>query len=120
MSSAISEATPATAVAAATIARNVPTPDGASAAHSAPPSTSPGTVASPAQVQAAVDTLNEHFSAYRGDLKFKVEKDIGVLVVSVVDAKSGEVLMQIPTEQALQTAREVRRGDPYRLLTTTA
>lgn len=63
-----------------------------------------------AQLNDAVATLNQHFTIARSDLKFSVEQDTGVLVVSVVDANDGRVLMQIPTEQALRTAREVKRG----------
>lgn len=67
---------------------------------------------SPVEVQQAVDVLNQHFGATRADLRFTIERDLGVLVVAVVDSKSGSVLMQLPTEQALRTAREVTRGQP--------
>ena len=114
MSSTISEVASAPGAAAVAAVRvEPPKTTGATSSASATPAT-------PQQVQAAVDTLNEHFSTYRSDLKFKVERDIGVLVVSVVDSGSGEVLMQLPSEQALQTAREVRRGNAQGLLSTTA
>lgn len=114
MSAAITEVTAAAGTAAVAAVRVAP-PKGESAAPVAS-DTSP----SAEQVQAAVNVLNEHFSAGRSDLKFKVEKDIGVLVVSVVDSSSGEVLMQIPTQQALQTAREVQRGNAQSLLSAKA
>jgi flagellar protein FlaG len=67
---------------------------------------------SPVEMQQAVDVLNQHFAASRADLRFTIERDLGVLVVTVVDANDGSVLMQLPTEQALRTAREVTRGQP--------
>ena len=68
--------------------------------------------ASAIEVQQAVNVLNQHFAVSRADLRFSVERDLGVLVVAVVDAMNGSVLMQLPTEQALRTAREVSRGQP--------
>lgn len=39
-------------------------------------------------------------------LKFRVESDIGRVVVQVLDINSGEVVRQIPREEALRLARE--------------
>lgn len=38
-------------------------------------------------------------------LKFRVDSDAGRVVVQVLDTQSGEVLRQIPREEALQLAR---------------
>lgn len=38
-------------------------------------------------------------------LKFRVDSDAGRVVVQVLDLQSGEVLRQIPREEALQLAR---------------
>jgi uncharacterized FlaG/YvyC family protein len=38
-------------------------------------------------------------------LKFRVDSDAGRVVVQVLDAQSGEVLRQIPREEALTLAR---------------
>lgn len=62
------------------------------------------------QLSDAVHILNQHFMMARADLKFSVVPDLGMLVVAVVDSHSGTVLMQIPSEQALRTAHEVKRN----------
>ncbi|MGQ0501671.1 MAG: flagellar protein FlaG [Panacagrimonas sp.] len=52
----------------------------------------------------AVSELNEHFSR-RSELLFRVDEESGRLLVSVVDAQSGELLRQMPSEEALRIAR---------------
>lgn len=108
MSSEISEVVATAAVSAAAQVRG-PAPREVRS-DPAVASKSTASPATPEQLRDAVNVLNQHFSAARADLRFTVEKDIGVLVVSVVDSKNGEVLMQLPTEQALRTAREIQRG----------
>ncbi len=39
-------------------------------------------------------------------LRFRVDTDVGRVVVQVLDAQSGDVLRQIPREEALQLARD--------------
>jgi flagellar protein FlaG len=39
-------------------------------------------------------------------LKFRVDSDAGRVVVQVLDAQSGEVVRQIPREEALRLARD--------------
>lgn len=80
------------------------------AATTPPAVESAAPASTPDQLQVAVATLNQHFMMARSDIKFSVVPDLGMLVVAVVDAHDGTVLMQIPTEQALRTAREVKRG----------
>ena len=71
----------------------------------APAATSPQ--ATEQDLQRAVDTLNEHYAGVRDDLRFSVAHDLGMPVISVVDAHTGEVVWQVPTEQALEAARQV-------------
>lgn len=65
--------------------------------------------ASAQQLERAVEQLNRHFAEARTDLKFSVEKDLGVVVVAVVDSRDGTVLRQIPSEEALHIARTLDR-----------
>ena len=94
--------------------QSTPTPEPAPASVPPPQPAAAPPVADPAitpeQLNAAVAVLNQHFTAMRTDIKFSMVPDLGMLVVAVVDAHDGTVLMQIPSEQALQTAREVNRG----------
>lgn len=39
-------------------------------------------------------------------LRFRVDTDVGRVVVQVLDSQSGEVVRQIPREEALQLARD--------------
>lgn len=41
------------------------------------------------------------------DLQFRVDESLGRVIVSVVDAKSGEVIRQMPSEEALRIARHL-------------
>lgn len=49
-------------------------------------------------------------------LRFRVDTDAGRVVVQVLDAQSGDVLRQIPREEALQLARDSlavkQQGEP--------
>lgn len=61
--------------------------------------------AQPAQLARAVDDLNQRFKDSRTDLRFSIDDDSGVTVVSIVDADDGTVLRQMPTEEALRVAK---------------
>ena len=43
-------------------------------------------------------------------LRFHVEEGLGCIAVSVIDERSGEVLMQVPSEAALRIARRLHEG----------
>lgn len=43
------------------------------------------------------------------NLKFSTDKDTGKAVVSLVDPTSGEVLCQMPTEEAIEVAKAIGR-----------
>lgn len=64
----------------------------------------------PAALQRAVTELNRHFSSVRTDLKFSIDKDLGRIVVAVIDTRDGSILRQIPGEEALRIARMLKSG----------
>jgi len=64
----------------------------------------------PAQLNQAVDDLNRHFKASSTDLRFSIDDDSGRTVVSVVDAESGKVLRQMPTEEALRVSKALDKA----------
>ena len=43
-------------------------------------------------------------------LRFHVEEGLGCIAVSVIDERSGDVLMQVPSETALRIARRLHEG----------
>jgi flagellar protein FlaG len=67
----------------------------------------------PSSVEEAVRELSDHAQAAKTELRFQVNEDVGRVIVSIVDAKSGEVLMQIPGEEALRIAKMLRHKDHH-------
>lgn len=53
----------------------------------------------------ALDELNEQMRAWNTQLQFSYDEEIGRVVVSVLDAESGDVLRTIPSEEMIHTAR---------------
>ncbi|MDO9453166.1 MAG: flagellar protein FlaG [Stagnimonas sp.] len=53
----------------------------------------------------AIEELNRYVAGSRTDLRFAVDRDAGQLVVSIIDAESGQVLRQMPSLEALRIAR---------------
>lgn len=67
------------------------------------------------QLQQAVGELNRYVAGSRTDLQFRVDEEVGRVVVSIVDSESGQVLRQMPSEDALRIARYLESG-PLQLL----
>lgn len=74
----------------------------------------------PSTVEEAVRELSDRAQAAKTELRFEVNKDVGRVVVTIVDADSGEVLMQIPGEEALRIARMLRNRDHPGFIETVA
>jgi flagellar protein FlaG len=60
-----------------------------------------------AQVEDAVVTLKAFAQSVSRDLNFTVDDASGQVVVKVTDASSGDVIRQIPSEEALQLAESL-------------
>lgn len=67
----------------------------------------------------AVSKLNRYVGRSRTDLQFRIDEEAQRLVVSIVDADNGEVLRQMPSEDALRIARYLD-GDGAGLLSKQA
>lgn len=59
------------------------------------------------QVESAVSTIQEFVQSVRRNVNFSVEDSSGRVVVKVTDASSGDVIRQIPSEEALQLAESL-------------
>lgn len=70
--------------------------------------------ASPQAVNDAVDRIQNFMESARRNLNFSIDKDTGRVVVKVLDGESGDVIRQIPSEDALKLA--ARLGDAGSLL----
>ena len=55
----------------------------------------------------AVDSLNSKVQNLNRNLEFSINDDSGAVLVKVIDAKTREVLRQIPSEEALVLARNI-------------
>ncbi|CAB3926061.1 hypothetical protein BBAD15_g12566 [Beauveria bassiana D1-5] len=55
----------------------------------------------------ALDEINEQMKAWSTQLQFEVDPDVHQVVVSVVDAKSGDVIRTIPSEAVLKIAKMI-------------
>jgi flagellar protein FlaG len=63
--------------------------------------------ASREEIEAAVATIQDFAQTVRRDLNFTLEEGSGRVVVKVTDAGSGDVIRQIPSEEALQLAENL-------------
>jgi flagellar protein FlaG len=70
-------------------------------------STQPQKEVARAQVEDAVVTLQAFAQSVSRDLNFTVDDGSGQVVVKVTDATSGDVIRQIPSEEALQLAERL-------------
>lgn len=64
-----------------------------------------------ASSEAAMDKVNSHLQNAGSELKFQVDKETGRTVFKVVNPKNGEVILQVPTEEMLALARNLRALD---------
>jgi len=58
-------------------------------------------------LQNLVEDLSSMMSVMRKGLAFKIDEDSGTNVVSVMDIESGDLIRQIPNEEALKLARKL-------------
>jgi flagellar protein FlaG len=59
------------------------------------------------QVKAAAEQIQRYLESSGRSLNFRVDSDTGRVVISVRDAASGDLIRQIPSEEALQLARSL-------------
>lgn len=66
-------------------------------------------VASDQALADAVDRLNSKIQNLNRNLEFSINQGSGEVLVKVIDAKTREVIRQIPSEEALALARNIDR-----------
>ncbi|WP_394200724.1 flagellar protein FlaG [Shewanella waksmanii] len=59
------------------------------------------------QMQQLVDEMSAMMAVMRKGLAFKIDEDSGTNIVSVMDIDSGDVIRQIPNEEALKLAQKL-------------
>ncbi len=86
-----------------------PNLDGAAQFQSMPAVADPASLRE--KLEEATESLTQHFqNQLQSNLQFAVDDESGELVVRLVDADNGDVLRQIPSEDALKLARNLREG----------
>jgi len=55
----------------------------------------------------ALEEINDQMKAWSTQLQFEIDPDVHQVVVSVVDAESGDVLRTIPSETVLKIAKMI-------------
>lgn len=63
--------------------------------------------ASDKELEHIVKDLSDMMTLMRKGLAFKIDKDSGINIVSVMDVESGELIRQIPNEEALELAQKL-------------
>ncbi len=71
------------------------------------------TVEAPVNLEAALDDLAARAAESGAQLDFRIDRDSGRVIVSVVDRSDGTVLRQMPSEEALRIARSLARAEPH-------
>ena len=55
----------------------------------------------------ALDEINDQMKAWSTQLQFEIDPNVHQVVVSVIDAKSGDVIRTIPSETLLKIAKMI-------------
>jgi flagellar protein FlaG len=63
----------------------------------------------PPDLQAVSDALNQHALDLQTSLRFQVDKITNQLVISVIDTQNNQLLMQIPSQEALAIAQSLEK-----------
>lgn len=61
--------------------------------------------AAPESVEGATKKLQDFVSNLRGDIQFSVDDESGKTIVKVIDRSTKDVLMQLPSKEALEIAK---------------
>ncbi|MFP5307407.1 MAG: flagellar protein FlaG [Gammaproteobacteria bacterium] len=58
----------------------------------------------------AVEALNRYAAQAGAELSFRVDDELGRIIVTVLDKRDGSVLRQIPAEEALRISRMIQQA----------
>lgn len=63
-----------------------------------------------ANIQEAIDRLNQQLKANGRDLSFQMDEEINRPVITVRNIETGEVVRQIPSEEIIRMAHSIEEG----------
>jgi len=92
-------------------------PDVAAASPAAPaaPRPEPAPAPEPRDVSEVVEKLNARFAPHRMEAQYSIDEHTKDIIIKIVNADSGEVVRQIPTESALRLVAALRTTSPHLL-----
>jgi len=64
-----------------------------------------------ARVVEAIKRIQEFVDEMQRGLQFSIDEDTGRIVVKVIARQSGEVIRQLPSEEALELAKRLQEAD---------
>ncbi len=70
------------------------------------------------QLQSVVDNINQTMRQTNSNVEFIIDKDTKRTIIKVVEAKTGDVIRQYPSEELLSIARAIDRMQQQGLLIT--
>ena len=79
------------------------------------PAEEPVQVVTRERVSAVVEQIDTYLKDSRRELQFQVDEESGQVIVRVRDAATGDVIRQIPGEEALRMARALQEKTPVLL-----
>jgi flagellar protein FlaG len=68
----------------------------------------PSPVEDPESIQQALDLLREQIGVEDIDLSFSVDRSTGMILVKVLDGKTGEIIRQIPPSELVALTRSMK------------
>lgn len=71
--------------------------------------TKPETAVSRTELQSAVDVVNQAVALEQRSLSFSIDDVSGRSVIKVVDFETDELIKQIPSEELLKVAQDIKR-----------
>ncbi len=75
----------------------------------------PAPVPQAQDVSEAVEKLNARFAPHRMEAQYSIDEHTKDIIIKIVNADSGEVVRQIPTESALRLVAALRTASPHLL-----
>jgi flagellar protein FlaG len=79
------------------------------AAQADAPAATPAAAVKPADIKDVVDAINKRLQPTVGNIQFAIDHDSGQSLIKIVDKTNGDVLLQIPSKQALEIAKDFTR-----------
>lgn len=65
----------------------------------------------PKALDQAIESLQAYMQSIQRSLDFSIDDSTGIIVVKVIEKATGELIRQLPTEEALELAKNIKEVD---------